>query len=38
MFWKIFFDSLILILGVLAVGWVVASIVRRRKRSQQDRH
>ncbi len=38
MFWKIFFDSLILILGVLAVGWVVASVVRRGKRSQQDRN
>jgi hypothetical protein len=33
MFWKIFFDSLMLIAIVLAIGWVVASLVGRAKKS-----
>lgn len=33
MFWKIFFDSLFLIAIVLAIGWVVASLVARAKKS-----
>lgn len=29
MFWSIFFNSLALIIGILAVGWVVASLLKR---------
>jgi len=30
MFWNIFFNSLALILAILAVGWVVAYLIHRR--------
>lgn len=30
MFWDIFIDSLILILGILAVGWVIYYVIHRR--------
>lgn len=30
MFWSIFFNSLALILAILAVGWVVAYLIHRR--------
>jgi len=32
MFWSIFFDSLALILAILAVGWLVAYVVQRHSR------
>ncbi len=32
MFWSIFVDSLVLILAILAVGWVVAYLIHRRSR------
>lgn len=39
MFWKIFFDSLIFIIGILVVGWVIASLIGRRKKpgTEQER-
>jgi hypothetical protein len=30
MFWDIFFDSLVLIIGVLVVGWVIAYLINKR--------
>ena len=38
MFWNIFFDSLILILAVLAIGWVIAALIGRKdgSRNTQD--
>ncbi len=30
MFWSIFFNSLVLILAILAVGWVVDYLIHRR--------
>lgn len=30
MFWSIFFDSLALILAILAVGWVIAYLIQHR--------
>jgi hypothetical protein len=30
MFWSIFFDSLALILAILAVGWIVAYLIHSR--------
>jgi len=33
MFWKIFFDSVAFILGILVVGWSVALMIGRRKPS-----
>jgi hypothetical protein len=32
MFWNIFFDSLALIIAILAIGWVIAYLVHRRSR------
>ncbi len=32
MFWSIFFDSLILILAILAVGWIIAYLIESRGR------
>ncbi len=32
MFWNIFFDSLILILAILAVGWIIAYFIESRSR------
>lgn len=39
MFWKIFFDSLIFIIAILVVGWVIASLIGRRKKpgTEQER-
>jgi hypothetical protein len=34
MFWSIFFDSLILILAILAVGWVVSALIGRKESSR----
>ncbi len=31
MFWKIFFDSVVFILGILVVGWSVALVIGRQK-------
>lgn len=36
MFWKIFFDSLILILGILAMGWIIASLIGRRSKANAE--
>ena len=36
MFWNIFFDSLTLILGILAVGWIIASLVGRRSKANAE--
>ena len=30
MFWSIFFDSLVLIIAILIVGWVAARLLHRR--------
>ncbi len=38
MFWNIFFDSLALIFGVLAAGWFVALLIRRREKAGSDRN
>ena len=32
MFWSIFFNSLVLILAILAVGWIVAYLIHNRPR------
>jgi hypothetical protein len=29
MFWSIFFNSLALIVGILVIGWIIASLVKR---------
>lgn len=29
MFWNIFFNSLALIVGILVIGWIIASLVKR---------
>ncbi len=34
MFWSIFVDSILLMLAILAVGWVVAYLMDRRARGQ----
>ena len=31
MFWKIFFDSVAFILGILVVGWLIAFVIGRQK-------
>jgi len=36
MFWKIFFDSLIFIIGILIVGWVIASLIGRREKPRAE--
>ena len=36
MFWKIFFDSLILIGIMLAIGWIVARFIARTKSFSDD--
>ena len=34
MFWSIFVDSVVLMLAILAVGWVIAYLIDRRDRGQ----
>jgi len=29
MFWSIFFNSLALIVGILVIGWIAASLLKR---------
>ena len=36
MFWSIFLNSLVLILAILAVGWIAATISDRRKAGGSD--
>ena len=36
MFWSIFLNSVVLILAILAVGWVAATISDRRKQGDID--
>ena len=33
MFWNIFIDSLVLIIGVLVIGWFIASLIRRHEQT-----
>jgi hypothetical protein len=33
MFWNIFFDSLIFIIGILVAGWIIANLIGRRKKT-----
>ena len=34
MFWSIFVDSIVLMLAILAVGWVVAYLIDRKERGR----
>jgi hypothetical protein len=36
MFWNIFLNSLVLILAILAIGWIAATISDRRKSGDSD--
>ncbi len=36
MFWSIFLNSLVLILAILAIGWIAGTISDRRKAGDSD--
>ena len=36
MFWNIFLNSVVLILAILAVGWIASTLAERRKKGDID--